>query len=242
MRPLAPTRHRARPSGDRRQITVLVAAYNEAPVIGDVVRKARAAVPAAEVLVVDDGSTDGTDGVAGGAGARVVRLPTNGGKGRAVRRGLSEAHGDVVVLIDGDGQDDPSEIPRLLDALGPGVDLVVGSRFLGRFEAGAITPVNHWGNWFLTTTINLLFATRLTDTQAGFKAVRADALARVTLSAHRFDIEVDLLLGVLAAGGRVVEVPVRRAARPHGTSRLHGIRDGARIFRRIVARRFGARP
>ncbi len=229
----------ARTAAEGPQVTVLVAAYNEAPVIGDVVRKALAAVPSGEVLVVDDGSTDGTERTAAEAGARVVRLPANEGKGNAVRRGLPEAQGDVIVLIDGDGQDDPSEIPLLLEALRPGVDLVVGSRFLGRFEPGAITPVNQWGNQFLTTAINVLFSTRLTDTQAGFKAVRVAALKRVTLRAHRFDIEVDLLLGVLRAGGQVVEVPVRRAARPHGKSHLNSIRDGARIFRRIIAHRFG---
>ena len=220
-------------------VTVLVAAYNEAPVIGDVVREARHAVPTGEVLVVDDGSTDGTDRAAADAGARVVRLPANGGKGSAVRRGLSEARGEVIVLIDGDGQDDPTEIPRLLDALRTDVDLVVGSRFIGQFEPGAITPLNHRGNRFLTSVINVLFSTALTDTQAGFKALRAETLRRVNLRAHRFDIEVDLLLGVLRAGGRVVEVPVRRAPRQHGESRLNSLRDGTRILRRIIALRFG---
>ena len=221
-------------------VTVLVAAYNEAPVIGDVVSEALRAAPSGEVLVVDDGSTDGTERAASAAGARVLRLPANAGKGSAVRRGLPEARGEVIVLIDGDGQDDPMEIPRLLEALGPDVDLVVGSRFIGQFEPGAITPVNHWGNRFLTSVINLLFATSLTDTQAGFKAFRATTLRRVNLSADRFDIEVDLLLGVLRAGGRVVEVPVRRAPRQHGTSRLNSLFDGARILRRIVALRLGA--
>ena len=220
--------------------TVLVAAYNEAPVIGDVVRDALRAVPSGEVLVVDDGSTDGTDRVAAAAGARVLRLATNAGKGSAIRRGLSEVRGEVIALIDGDGQDDPAEIPRLLDALGPGVDLVVGSRFIGRFEPGAITPVNHWGNRFLTAVVNRLFATALTDTQAGFKVFRAASLQRLNLRADRFDIEVDLLLGMLRAGGRVVEVPVRRAPRQHGESRLNSLRDGARILRRIVALRLGA--
>ncbi len=219
--------------------TVLVACYNEAPVIGDVVRAALRAVPSGEVLVVDDGSTDGTDQVAASAGARVLRLPVNGGKGAAVRRGLSEAKGELIVLIDGDGQDDPAEITQLLEALRPGVDLVVGSRFMGRFAPGAITPVNRWGNRFLTSVTNVLFSTTLTDTQAGFKAFRAETLRRVNLSADRFDIEVDLLLGVLHAGGRVVEVPVRRAPREHGASRLNSVIDGARILRRIVARRFG---
>jgi glycosyltransferase involved in cell wall biosynthesis len=221
-------------------LTVLVAAYNEAPVIGDVVRDSLRAVPSVEVLVVDDGSTDGTERAAADAGARVVRQPTKGGKGSAVRRGLLEVRGEVIVLIDGDGQDDPLEIPRLLEALRPGVDLVVGSRFIGQFEPGAITPINHWGNRFLTSVINLLFSTRLTDTQAGFKALRAETLRRANLSAEHFDIEVDLLLRILRAGGRVVEVPVRRAPRQHGASRLNSLLDGARIFRRIVALRLGA--
>jgi glycosyltransferase involved in cell wall biosynthesis len=222
-------------------VTVLVAAHNEAPVIGDVVRDSLRATPSVEVVVVDDGSTDGTEGVASAAGARVLRVATKGGKGSAVRRGLSEVRGEVVVLIDGDGQDDPLEIPRLLEALRPGVDLVVGSRFIGRFEPGAITPINHWGNRFLTGVINGLFSVRLTDTQAGFKAVRAESLRGLNLSADRFDIEVDLLLRILRAGGRVVEVPVRRAPRQHGASRLNSLLDGARILRRIVALRLGAR-
>jgi len=220
-------------------VSIVIAAYNEAPVIGSVVCDALRAVPSAEVVVVDDGSTDDTGGVAAGAGARVVQLQTNAGKGTAVRRGLMDARGDVIVLIDGDGQDDPAEIPWLIEALRPDVDLVVGSRFIGRFEPGAITPVNHWGNRFLTAMINLLFSTALTDTHAGFKAFRAETLRRVNLSAHRFDIEVDLLVGLLRAGGRVVEVPVRRARREHGASRLNSFVDGARILRRIVTLRLG---
>ncbi len=224
----------------RPAVTVLVAVYNEGPVIGDVVSGALAALPSCEVLVVDDGSTDGTAAVAESAGARVMRLESNVGKGAAIRRGIPEVRGEIVVLIDGDGQDDPAEIPNLLEALAPGVDLVVGSRFKGHFAPGAITPMNKGGNRFLTSVVNLLFATELTDTQAGFKAVRASTLRSMQLSANRFDIEVDLLLGVLRSGGKVIEVPVRRAPRGHGESRLSSFPDGARIFRRIVARRLSA--
>ncbi len=218
-------------------MTVLVAAFNEAEAIGDVVRASLRAIPSGEVLVVDDGSTDETESVSSAAGARVLRLPRNEGKGAAIRRGLGEVRGDVIVLIDGDGQDDPSEIPRLLDALQPEVDLTVGSRFMGHFEPGAITPLNQWGNLFLTSVINLLFAAKLTDTQAGFKAFRRETLDRIDLRADHFDIEVDLLLGILRGGGNVVDVPVRRSPRPHGKSRLNSFVDGARIFRRILVRR-----
>ncbi|HVM97674.1 MAG TPA: glycosyltransferase family 2 protein, partial [Candidatus Acidoferrales bacterium] len=182
--------------------------------------------------------TDATGDVSQTAGARVIRLPSNVGKGVAIRRGLEEVHGGVIVLIDGDGQDDATEIPLLLEALQPGVDLVIGSRFKGHFEPGAITPINRAGNRFLTQVINVLFSTTLTDTQAGFKAFRWEALRRVNLQASRFDIEVDLLIGILRSGGRVVEVPVSRAPRQHGHSRLSSIRDGARILCRILALRF----
>jgi glycosyltransferase involved in cell wall biosynthesis len=229
-------------AGAAARVTVLMAAYNEAPVIGDVVRESLRALPSAEVLVIDDGSTDDTETVAAAAGARVLRLAANFGKGAAIRRGVGEVRGDIVVLIDGDGQDDPGEIPQLIAALTPEVDLVVGSRFMGHFEPGAITPMNKGGNRFLTSVVNVLFATALTDTQAGFKALRTGTLRSIDLCADRFDIEVDLLLGVLRRGGRVVEVPVRRSARSHGHSRLHSFQDGARILRRIVARRLGAAP
>lgn len=225
-------------AGNRPDVTVLVAAYNEAPVLGEIVRDALSVLPHGEVLVIDDGSTDGTDKVAAENGARVIRLPHNSGKGVAIRHGLPHARGNVIVLIDGDGQDDATEIPDLLAALAPDVDLVVGSRFKGHFENGAITSINHKGNRFLTSIINILYGSSLTDTQAGFKAVRADRLEGLGLSAHRFDIEVDLLLGILGRGGKVLEIPVRRAPRRHGKSRLNSFRDGLVILRRILKRRF----
>jgi glycosyltransferase involved in cell wall biosynthesis len=218
------------------KVSVVVAAYNEAPVIEKVVRAALAAVPGCEVIVADDGSTDGTGAVASKSGAIVVQLHQNRGKGHAVRAGLVRASGDVIVLIDGDGQDDPAEIPLLLAALEE-ADLVVGSRFLGRLGPGAITAVNHAGNRFLTAVLNRLFSVQLTDTQAGFKALRRSLAMELPLGAGRFDIEVDVLLGVLQRGGRVVEVPVGREARPYGASRFNRILDGTRILLRIVKKR-----
>jgi glycosyltransferase involved in cell wall biosynthesis len=220
-------------------VSVVLAAYNEAETIASVVRGCAAnTANVCEVLVVDDGSRDETAIRAEHAGARVIRLPVNGGKGVAIRRGIAEATGDVLLFMDADGQDDPADIPRLLEALVPSVDMVVGSRFLGTFGPRAITTMNRAGNQLLTEIVNVLFGARLTDTQAGFRCVRKRAAARCTLSATRYDIEVDLLLGVLRSGGRVVEVPVRREARAHGRSQLNSFRDGTRILVKILRRRF----
>jgi len=220
-------------------VSVVLPAYNEAGTIARVVRDALAHTRApCEVLVIDDGSVDDTGRLAEEAGARVVRLRRNQGKGVAMREGFAAARGEIIVLLDADGQDDPAEIPTLLDSLVPGVDMVVGSRFLGRFGHGSITPLNRMGNQFLTFVLNVLFRTHMTDTLAGFKAIRAEKLRGLRFEAHRYDIEVELLLGLLRAGAHVIEVPVGRDARTHGASQLHSFRDGALILARIVQMRF----
>ncbi|APR79816.1 glycosyl transferase family 2 [Minicystis rosea] len=220
---------------------MILAAYDEAATIGDVVRGCREHTKdLAEVIVVDDGSRDATADIAEATGARVIRLPENRGKGVAIRRGIEAAGGDILLFLDADGQDDPREIPRVLGAFDHGVDMVVGSRFLGRFEPGAITSLNRAGNLGLTAVVNVLFGVRLSDTQAGFRAVRRGAVERARLSANRYDIEVDLLLSVLRGGGRVVEAPVSRAPRRHGRSSLDSFRDGTRILLRILRKRFEA--
>jgi len=220
-------------------ISVVLAAFQEESTIDAVVRGCREHTPGLiEMLVIDDGSTDDTATRAERAGATVIRMGKNQGKGAAIRRGLERARGDVLLFMDADGQDDPADIPLLLAALEPGVAMVVGSRFLGHFERGAITPLNKAGNQLLTQIANVLFSANLTDTQAGFRCVRRSALESLRLSAKRYDIEVDLLLGVLRSGGRVVEVPVRRDARRHGRSQLGSFRDGTRILVRIFRQRF----
>ncbi len=173
------------------------------------------------------------------AGARVVRLEVNQGKGNALRRGIQESAGDILVFIDGDGQDDPAEIPQLLDALAPDVDMVIGSRFLGHFRDGSITPLNRLGTRFIRATLNKLYGTGVTDPIAGFRVIRKDSLTNCNLYADRYDIEVDLLLALVEQGSRIVEVPVNRYPRPHGSTGLSSFRDGTHILWRILSRRVG---
>ncbi|MEM6294399.1 MAG: glycosyltransferase family 2 protein [Myxococcota bacterium] len=221
------------------RVSIVLAAYEEAASIADVVGGCLGY--GTEVLVVDDGSSDETAARAADAGARVISLSRNRGKGVALRRGALEARGDVLVFLDADGQDDPADIPALLRALTESVDLVVGSRFLGHFETDAITQLHAWGNRALTELVNALFGARLSDTQAGFRAIRRARFLDCDLGARGFDVEVDVLLDILRRGGRVVEVPVTRRARAHGRSHLRTVQDGARILLRIGRQRLRRR-
>lgn len=216
----------------------MVPAHNEAAAIASVVARSLASDPRVfEVLVVDDGSSDDTASIAQDAGARVHRLALNRGKGNAVREGCGCAIGDVVVLIDADGQDDAAEIPLLLDAIENGADMVIGSRFLGQFKPGAITRINRMGTRLLTVIMNVLFGGKTTDCLAGFRAFRRSILDRIEISATGYDIEVDMLVSVLRAGGHVAEVPVSRGRRQDGRSGLNNIRDGSRILGRMLSLR-----
>lgn len=217
--------------------TAILAALDEAPTIGDVVQRCLAHVD--EVVVVDDGSRDGTAERAARAGARALRNAQNLGKGASLRRAAAEARGDVLVTLDADGQDDPADIPALLVAIDTGADLVVGSRFRGAFQPGAITPVNRIGNLALTAALNLLHGARLSDTQAGFRAIRRALWQRLPLRAAGYEVETEVLVRALQAGARVVEVPVTRRPREHGRSALHGLRDGSRILACMLRLRLG---
>lgn len=217
--------------------TAIIAALDEAGAIETVVRGCLRHVD--EVVVVDDGSRDGTAEVAAGAGARVLRNDRNRGKGASLRRAAAEARGHVLVTLDGDGQDDPADIPALLAAIEGGADLVIGSRFRGRLRPGAITPINRMGNLALTATLNLLYGVRLSDTQAGFRAIQRSLWQRLPLDAARYEVETEVLVRALQAGARVAEVPVTRHPREHGRSALHGLRDGSRILACMLRLRLG---
>ena len=222
----------------RESLSLVIPAHDEAGTIAQVVEAAWAVLDEGdELLVIDDGSTDETAALAEATGVRVVSLRPNQGKGRALWRGIEEARHDLLLFIDADGQDDPAEIPLLIDALGSEVAMVIGSRFLGTLRDGSITASHKVGNRALTGLFNLLYGCRLTDTQAGFRLVRRSALDVRQLRAVRYEIETELTLHVLRRGGTVVEVPVSRDRRPHGASGFATAYDGLRVLAKMVAGR-----
>lgn len=206
------------------RIVAIVPAYREEGAIAGVVEGIRALHPEIAVVVIDDGSPDGTAAAAAGAGARVVRLPFNLGIGAAVQTGFRyalERGFDVAVRLDGDGQHDPAELAGLLEALEQGdADVVTGSRFVGG-EGGYRPPLaRRLGIVWFAKLVSLLTRQRVTDTTSGFQALNRRG---ITLFARDYPSdypEVEATLLVLRSKLRLVEVPVVMREREHGASSI----------------------
>jgi glycosyltransferase involved in cell wall biosynthesis len=202
------------------RLLIVIPALNEAACIGDVVREVRGELPHADVLVVDDGSTDATAVVAAQAGAIVARLPFNLGVGGAMRLGYryGRDHGyDVVVQVDADGQHDPRYVAKLLDAL-DGADLVIGARFAGEGDYRVRGP-RRWAMNMLSLVLSWVAGTRLSDTTSGFRAANRRA---IELFAQFYPVEylgdtVETVVTACRRGLRVRQVPVAMRRRLAGT-------------------------
>ncbi len=185
----------------------LTPAYEASATVGEVVRGVRQHVP--RVVVVDDGSADATGAEASRAGAEVVRLAVNGGKGTAIRAGLDRilaSDATHVVFVDADGQHDPADLPRLLAAARSGEDFVIGSRME---NADAIPPYRYRTNEIGSRILTRMTGLEVEDAQSGYRVVRADVLRRLTLSARGYIIETEILLKAARWVRRFCHVPVR---------------------------------
>ncbi|WP_101831409.1 glycosyltransferase, partial [Frankia canadensis] len=208
-------------------VSVIIPAYNEAmrlpgslPPLVSALRR----IPGAEVIVVDDGSTDGTAAVAeeyltGLRGGHVMRLPWNSGKGAAVRAGVSMARGESIVFLDADGASDLSDLPLLLAAL-EHAEVALGSRRIG---GGAVrSNGRRVGSWAFNQITRSLASLDVADTQCGFKAFRGPE-AKLLFSLARssgFGFDVEVLSIARSIGYRIAEVPIRWAEVPGGTFRV----------------------
>jgi len=214
---------------------ILIPAFNEAATIADIVRRARRH---GEVLVIDDGSTDGTGALAVDAGARVLRRERRRGKGEALRHGLREALArgvECVVTLDGDGQHDPDEIPRLLAASAQVPDaLVVGGRLFGLgpglMPSGRLAALRVAGFF-----IDWLTGAAVTDTQSGFRVYPVSLIAALPPRRGGFVLETEMLIRAAAAGWRIVEVPVRAIHFEERRSRFRPLRDGIAVGAYLAA-------
>lgn len=218
------------------KVCALIPAYNEEATVADVVRGAAAHV--AEVLVVDDGSTDGTGAAATAAGATVMRLDRNGGKGTAIRAGLSHvlaSDATHVLFMDGDLQHRPDEVPALIkEAEATGAAMVIGERVFVRAEMPTSRYfANIIGSWALAT----LMGVDLKDTQSGFRLVRTDVLKQLSLEATGYEFETELVVKLARRGAHIARVPVQ-AVYGNETSKIRPVRDTTRNIALALVYRF----
>ena len=219
------------------RVSIVIPAYNERATVGELLRRVAAApLPAGmerEVLVVDDGSSDGTRELLRELAAaaepppfRLVEHEVNRGKGAAIRSGLAAASGDVMLIQDADLEYDPRDYPGLLQPiLDDEADVVFGSRFLG----GPHRVLFYWhylSNRFLTTLSNIFTDLNLSDMETCYKVFRREVLAGLELRSNRFGIEPELTAKVARRGARIFEVPISYRGRTYAEGKKIGWRDG----------------
>ncbi|MGO9856242.1 MAG: glycosyltransferase family 2 protein [Acidimicrobiales bacterium] len=223
-------------------LTVITPVFNERTTVAEVIRRMRAVeVPLVlQIIVVDDGSSDGSDKVLGAiedSTVRVLRHQVNQGKGAAIRTGLAEARGDLVLIQDADLEYDPNDWPRLLDPILRGKARVVyGSRFTG--ERKNMLPLHWMGNRLLSLVTNVLYRSTLSDMETCYKLFDAQVLEGITVVSNKFDFEPEITAKVLRRGHRIYEVPISYAGREHDEGKKITWRDGFGALKALVKFRF----
>lgn len=249
---------RPRLSGDCVKISILIPVYNEQTTLREILRRVRAvdlipdkpsqvytAAPVQlekEIVVVDDGSTDGSQAILREEEAqgdlRVVLHAQNQGKGAAVRTAISAATGDILLIQDADLEYDPRDFPSLLLPIIEGrAEVVYGSRFLG----GPRKAMLFWhmiANKMITLITNVLYDAILSDVETCYKAFRADVIQSIPLRSRRFEIEPEITAKVLKRGHRIYEVPISYNGREYNEGKKIGMKDAFEAVWALLRYRF----
>ena len=216
-------------------VSIVVPVFNEEGTVRAVIERLLSVslpIPR-EILVVNDGSTDGTRGVLDALPAdpslRIVHAHANGGKGRAIRTGFEQARGTIVAIQDADLELDPAQIATLLIPIIERQSAVVyGSRFLRGWQGAPAVSVA--ANRFLTGLTNVLYGSRLTDMETCYKIMRTEVARALELEANRFDIEPEITAKLLRAGHTIIERPVHFEPRSRAQGKKIGWRDGVKAI------------
>lgn len=218
-----------------RRLSILMPAYNEVRTIEEVLRQVDAADAAGlekELIVVDDGSSDGTrevlerlDGLK--TPTRTLFHGQNMGKGAALRTALTYATGEIILIQDADLEYDPKEYAELLEPILTGrADVVYGSRLRGGKPVRDFSLIYLWGNRFVTFVANLLYGGALTDIETCYKVFRADVIKNIRIQSNRFEFEPEITAKILKRRHKIVEVPISYYGRDRGEGKKLSWQDG----------------
>jgi len=226
------------------KLSIIMPVFNECGTLREILRQVRAVdLPGIqkEILVVDDGSTDGSREIlaeeAGTADLQIFHHDTNRGKGAAIRTAIEHATGDMILIQDADLEYDPRDYPRLIQPIIEGrVTVVYGSRFLGPRKAMLFWHM--LGNKLLTLTTNILYNTILSDMETCYKCFRTDVVKDIPLRAKRFEFEPEVTAKVLKRGHRIFEVPISYYGREYHEGKKISWRDAPLAFWTLLKYRF----
>lgn len=226
------------------RVSIIIPVYNESRTFPELLARVRQAeLPPGcerEIIVIDDGSSDGTGQMLqeqADAGVVIARQNANRGKGAAIRAGIALASGDIVLLQDGDLEYDPADYARLLDPILRGeAQVVYGSRFRGK--AAGMAWKNRLANRLLTAAANLLYGARITDEATAYKAFRMPVLRRLRIESRRFEFCPEVTAKVRRLGYRIHEVPIRYNARGIAEGKKIRARDGFHALWTLLRYRF----
>lgn len=207
-------------------LSIVLPAKNESPALAELLPRLRLAQPDAEIIVVDDGSTDDTRGVCERSGVQCLSSPYSMGNGAAIKRGARAAKGEILVFMDGDGQHDPADVARLIEKLGQGYDMAVGARDWGSQAGMGRGLANTFYNWLATRMTGHTVA----DLTSGFRAVRANRFREfLHLLPNGFSYPTTSTMAFFRSAYPVAYVPIK-AARRIGKSHIKPLRDGLRFL------------
>ena len=224
------------------ELTVIIPVYNEEKTLEEIVRRVKNTGLVNEILIVDDGSTDGTKEIlksfAGDPLIRVLSSDKNQGKGAAVRRGILEAKSEYALIQDADLEYNPKNYPLLIQPIEDGIaDVVYGSRFLG----AARRPILFWNmvaNKILTLTTNILYNNILSDMETGYKLFKVSMIREIPLYAHSFDFEPEFTAKILKRNFRIYEVPIDFTPRYYYEGKKIKASDGVIALWTLIKYRF----